>query len=100
MQLSWLTALLPVALLGCGGSGGGSSTPIPTADPVVEDGTAQFKVDLASGKVKIQPIETGKSKSAIMGGSTVTFTTSDVIVEGGEQGRRSIKVSMRNNLKE
>lgn len=89
-----------MALFGCGGSGGGSSTPIPTADPVVEDGTAQFKVDLASGKVKIQPIETGKSKSAIMGGSTVTFTTSDVIVEGGEQGRRSIKVSMRNNLKE
>jgi hypothetical protein len=69
-------------------------------DPIVEDGTAQFKVDLASGKVKIQPIDTGKSKSAIMGGSTVTFTTSDVIVEGGEQGRRSIKVSMRNNLKE
>jgi hypothetical protein len=100
MRLSWLLALLPVALLGCGGSGGGSSTPIPTADPVAEDGTAQFKVDLASGKVKIQPIETGKSKSAIMGGSTVTFTTSDVIVEGGEQGRRSIKVSLRNNLKE
>lgn len=87
-------------LAGCGGGGVTASAP-PVSEPApVEDGTAQFTVDVASGKVKVLPLQTGKGKSAVLGGSTLSFTTSDVIVEGGEQGRRSIKVSVRNNLKE
>jgi len=98
--LSLPILMMGTLLAGCGGGGVTASAP-PTSEPApVEDGTAQFTVDVASGKVKVLPLQTGKGKSAVLGGSTLSFTSSDVFVEGGEQGRRSIKVSMRNNLKE
>ena len=97
-------ALLPVvciSLFGCGGSGGGGSAASPI-DPVSpsEKGTAKFSVNVASGKVEIAPLETGSTKSAVLGGSAVTFETSTLLAEGGEVGRRAVKVKLKNNLAE
>ncbi len=99
--------LLPAVLAGCGGAGGGSDSisPTPTPTPAAEKGTALFDVDVASGKVQIQPLETdgaktGKGRSAVLTGGAVTFETTTLLAEGGEVGRRSIKVRLKNNLNE
>lgn len=97
--------LLPILLAGCGGSGGGSGTIVPTPTPSAEKGTALFDVDVASGKVRIQPLETAgsgttKGKSAVLTGTAVSFETTTLLSEGGEVGRRSVKVRLKNNLNE
>lgn len=89
-----------VALFGCGGSGGGgSASPILPVAPT-EKGTAKFSVDVATGKVAITPLETGSTKSAVLGGSAVTFETTSLLSEGGEVGRRAVRVRLKNNLQE
>jgi sugar lactone lactonase YvrE len=89
-----------VALFGCGGSGGGgSASPIDPVAPT-EKGTAKFSVDVATGKVAITPLETGSTKSAVLGGSAVTFETTTLLAEGGEVGRRAVRVRLKNNLQE
>ena len=106
-RLRFIGFLLPAVLVGCGGAGGGSDsiTPTPTPTPATEKGTALFNVDVASGKVQIQPLETdgakpAKGKAAVLTGSAVTFETTTLLAEGGEVGRRSIKVRLKNNLNE
>jgi len=89
-----------VALFGCGGSGGGgSASPVDPVAPT-EKGTAKFSVDVATGKVAITPLETGSTKSAVLGGSAVTFETTTLLAEGGEVGRRAVRVRLKNNLQE
>ncbi len=90
-----------LALFGCGGSGGGGGS-ASSIDPVASDekGTAKFSVDVATGKVAITPLETGSTKSAVLGGSAVTFETTTLFSEGGEVGRRAVKVKLKNNLPE
>ena len=97
--------LVPILLAGCGGSGGGSDVVVPTPTPAVEKGTALFDVDVASGKVRVQPLETAgsgttKGKSAVLTGTAVSFETTTLLSEGGEVGRRAIKVRLKNNLTE
>ena len=88
-------------LAGCGGSGGGGgASPIDPVAPTTEKGTAKFSVDVASGKVEITPLETGSTKSAVLSGSAVTFETTTLLAEGGEVGRRAVKVRLKNNLQE
>jgi sugar lactone lactonase YvrE len=88
-----------LALVGCGGSGGGGTTAIDPIAPT-EQGTAKFSVDVATGKVAITPLETGSTKSAVLGGSAVTFETTTLLAEDGEVGRRAVKVRLKNNLPE
>ena len=89
-----------VALFGCGGSGGGgSASPVDPIAPT-EKGTAKFNVDVATGKVAITPLETGSTKSAVLTGSAVTFETTTLLAEGGEVGRRAVRVRLKNNLQE
>ncbi len=89
-----------MALFGCGGSGGGgSASPVDPVAPT-EKGTAKFSVDVATGKVAITPLETGSTKSAVLGGSAGTFETTTLLSEGGEVGRRAVKVKLKNNLPE
>lgn len=97
-------ALFPViciSLFGCGGAGGGGNATSPI-DPVspTEKGTARFDVRVTTGKVEITPLETASSKSAVLGGSAVSFETSTLLAEGGEVGRRAVKVRLKNNLPE
>lgn len=89
-----------VALFGCGGSGGGGSASL--VDPIAptEKGTAKFNVDVATGKVAITPLETGSTKSSVLTGSAVTFETTTLLAEGGEVGRRAVRVRLKNNLQE
>ncbi len=96
-----LVPLVCVSLIGCGGAGGGGSSAGPI-DPVAssEKGTAKFSVNVATGKVEIAPLETGSSKSAVLSGSAVSFETSTLLAEGGEVGRRAVKVKLKNNLPE
>ncbi len=96
-----LSLLGLVALFGCGGSGGGGGSALPI-DPVpsTEKGTAKFSVDVATGKVAITPLEIGSTKSAVLGGSAVTFETTTLLSEGGEVGRRAVRVRLKNNLQE
>ncbi len=90
---------LVFAIAGCGGSGGGGTTAIDPVAPT-EKGTAKFSVDVATGKVAITPLETGSTKSAVLGGSAVTFETTTLFSEAGEVGRRAVKVKLKNNLPE
>ena len=93
--------VLVLAVTGCGGSGGGGGSALPI-DPVAstEKGTAKFSADVATGKVAITPLETGSTKSAVLGGSAVTFETTTLLAEDGEVGRRAVKVRLKNNLPE
>lgn len=95
-----LFVTVSVGLFGCGGSGGGGSTamPVTTVGPV-EQGTAAFEVDVKTGKVKVSSLEPASGR-AVLGGGSVSFTTSTLLSEGGEVGRRSLKVQLKNNLTE
>ncbi len=93
-------AAVSVGLFGCGGSGGGSSPAVPvTVVGPVEQGTAAFEVDVKTGKVTVASLEPAAGR-AVLGGGSVTFTTSTLLSEGGEVGRRSLKVQLKNNLTE
>jgi hypothetical protein len=102
MRLLLAFSVATVALVGCGGSGGGSTTPTPVPETPTEKGTALFDVDVASGKVKVSPLEStsGKSKSSVLAGNAVSFITSTLLSDDGEVGRRVIKVQLKNNLSE
>lgn len=102
MRLLFAFSVATVVLVGCGGSGGGSTAPVPVPESPTEKGTALFDVDVASGKVKVSPLEStaGKSKSSVLSGNAVSFVTSALLTEDGEVGRRVIKVQLKNNLSE
>jgi hypothetical protein len=95
-------AFIAIALVGCGGSGGGSSVVTPVPETPTEKGTALFNVDVNTGKVTVVPLEgaDSRAKSSVLGGNAVSFTTSTLLSEGGEVGRRVVKVQMKNNLSE
>lgn len=95
-------SFLAIALVGCGGSGGGSSVVTPVPETPTEKGTALFNVDVNTGKVTVVPLEgaDSRAKSSVLGGNAVSFTTSTLLSEGGEVGRRVVKVQMKNNLSE
>ncbi|MFZ4507599.1 MAG: hypothetical protein ACOYON_07885 [Fimbriimonas sp.] len=97
MLATLFVAVLAFGLIGCGGTGGGS---FPASSAVrSEEGTAMFDVDVANGSVKVTSLEVPSGRAVLSGGS-VSFTSSTLLSEGGEVGRRSIKVQLKNNLTE
>jgi sugar lactone lactonase YvrE len=99
-SLLW-AACAAVVVAGCGGSvspvssGGGDTGSAPDAV-----GTAQFRVDLGSGKVIVTPMVSDPEGRAIFTGSAVSVSSSDVLNDSGELTRRAIKVTLTNNTAE
>lgn len=94
------TAVL-LGLSGCGGGGGRSAGGItPPANTASKIGTAQFSVDVATGKVTVTPLNGNPASRAIFAGTSLNFQTSDLLTDTGELSRRKLAVSIKNNTGE
>ena len=91
---------LAILLAGCGGAGGGNSTALPVTFSSSDQGTALFDVDVATGKVKVSPLSADPNSRAVLVGNSVTFSTTTLLSDGGEVGRRALSVKLTNNLNE
>jgi hypothetical protein len=91
---------LAVLLAGCGGAGGESHSSLPISVASSERGTAVFDVDVETGKVKVSPLTPDTNSRAVLVGSSVSFTTTTLLNDGGEVGRRALQVKLTNNLSE
>lgn len=98
-----------VMLSGCGGSRGGvagiitppggSSSP----DNRTETATARFGVDVKTGQVSITPLEGSSTRSsgrAIFTGSAIQFSSSVLLDQPGDVGRKVLNVSLANGSHE
>jgi len=96
-------ALGALGILGCGGGGGAASGGGAPADAPLTFGTARFKVDATTGKVAVEPLNgdslmpTGR---AIYTGGALSFTTTELVNDPGNLGRKRIGVQIRNNTNE
>lgn len=108
MRKRWL-AVVPVTalglLVGCGGSGGstGGGATIPSPTVREQEGTARVDVNVETGKITFTPLTAPaaeRGRAAVLGGRAVTFETVTTLLEGGEVGRRAVRVRLRNNLQE
>lgn len=80
---------LLAALTGCGGGGGGNSAPSASHSRA----QARFDVNLATGKVSVSSAD-GR---AIYQGGAVSFASSDLLMVGGDAGKRVIHVTATNH---
>jgi hypothetical protein len=96
LGLVGLTALLA----GCGGAGGESHKSLPISVATSERGTAVFDVDVETGKVIVSPLKADTNSRAVLVGSSVTFSTTTLLSDSGEVGRRALQVKLTNNLSE
>jgi hypothetical protein len=95
---------LALAQFGCGGSqGGGAGSPtVPVAGPLPDsarEGTAFVTVDLAKNRVDVTPLggSAGRSRNALYAGSAISAELTDLQVDGGDLGRRVVRLRLRNN---
>lgn len=98
--VAWLVGagvVLSMLLGGCGGGGlvGLTPTPDDDAQPAAgQIGAAKFHVDVPSGKVTVTPIGSNKTGTkAVLGSNAVTLTSTDLLNQPGDVGRRSIRIS-------
>ncbi|MGE5532240.1 MAG: hypothetical protein ACM3VW_09010, partial [Bacteroidota bacterium] len=89
---------------GCGGGGLVGVTPTPDNDAQPAAGqiaAAKFHVDVASGRVTVTPMDSNKSGTkAVLGSSAVSLTSTDLLNQPGDVGRRSIKISAQYSVGE
>jgi sugar lactone lactonase YvrE len=88
-------------LVGCGGAGGDTQTTNPPAETIntKEQATARVDVNLATGNVKVTPMDPRQSDS-LFTGSAVGITSSHVFTEPGELTVKRLKLSIKNNTPE
>jgi sugar lactone lactonase YvrE len=102
---SWIGTLaasaLVAALVGCGGAGGDTQATNPPAETIntKEQATARVDVDLASGAVKVTPMDP-RQGSSLLTGSAVAISSSAVFTEPGEITLKKLKLSIKNNTGE
>ncbi len=90
------TFILALLLAGCGGSS--SSTAPPAIAP--GEGTAMFRVDVATGRVTVTPLTGELAARAVMTGHVITFKSSKLTVHDAATNTRALRVQLTNNLNE
>ncbi|MEP6753892.1 MAG: hypothetical protein ABJA67_00200, partial [Chthonomonadales bacterium] len=102
-----VVSITALALLsGCGGgashvSPGGGDSGGSSFQPQIA-ATARFTVDVSTGNVHVDQLtgrSAGKSR-AILSGTSVQFSTDTLFTDGGDAGRKAVKVTMTNNRNE
>lgn len=88
------SALLCVLLAGCGGGGAPMVDNVPDDPLPTSEVTAKFAVDVTGGEVSVSHLST--DAPSIFDGSTIRFTTSTLLDQPGNTGRKVLGVTLTN----
>lgn len=74
-----------------------SDSPSLSPSPTRQGTLARFDVDVRTGKVTVTQADPARPGRAVFTGGSVSFSSSDLVVAGGDSGQRQLRLRVLNN---